>query len=175
MLAFVPSQQERRATEVCLSLDSLLPLARLQAMKLLRGVLRLFFVPHSSKRKAFLLSSFSSEWNDSSPEGEAVVSFVESTVHSCFFSVKNKEEEAIALGALGIGFPKPLIECFGRSKKKKEDALLRGASLLESDFRDVEGAPPIAKDGVSALMQNLNQNILQSPQLSKTSNWRGSS
>lgn len=33
-------------------------------------------------------------------EGEAFVSFVESTGHSCF-SVKKKEEEAIALGALG--------------------------------------------------------------------------
>ncbi|ERM95333.1 hypothetical protein AMTR_s00008p00160420 [Amborella trichopoda] len=43
MLAFVPSRQERRATEVCLFLDSLLPLAPLKAMKLLRGFLRLFF------------------------------------------------------------------------------------------------------------------------------------
>jgi phage-related tail protein len=29
------------------------------------------------------------------------------------------------------------------------------ASLLESNFREVEEAPPIAKDGVSALMQRL--------------------
>lgn len=72
---------------------------------------------------------------DSSPsegtQGEAFVSFVESTLHSCF-SVKKKEED-IALGALGRGFPKPLIEWLVWSKRK-ELALLRGTSLFESNI-----------------------------------------
>ncbi|CAL0329986.1 unnamed protein product [Lupinus luteus] len=51
--------------------------------------------------------------------------------------------------------------------KRKELALLRGTSLFEYDFRDVEGAPPIAKDGVSALVQRLKKILIQALNQSK--------